>query len=158
MENLSSKDFWMSRKANPYGDLQDPSLHNCPFWARKQLSVYHDILKDRENLYVANVKSMDVEYLQQNVGYFGTALQLCEKLGILNIMQFNKDFDPDIVVVFFATVHLGTDEDMTFTWMTNGRLLSAPWKSFMNLLGYDDQGLQNPLGFCPHRETTSTHK
>ncbi|KAE8816165.1 hypothetical protein D1007_06283 [Hordeum vulgare] len=96
------------------------------FWNRKQLSVYNDVLKKKENLYVPHVKSIDMEYMQQNDSYFRTALPLCEKLGILNIMQFNKDFDAEIIVVFFAMVHLGTDADRTLTWMTNGMLFSAP--------------------------------
>ena len=46
-------------------------------------------------------------------------------------MKFNKDFDADIVAQFYATVHLGTDDVRTLTWMTNGKLLSVRWKAFM---------------------------
>ncbi|KAE8813218.1 hypothetical protein D1007_09728 [Hordeum vulgare] len=81
-----------------------------------------------------------------------------EKLGIINLMQFNKDFDSKMVDVFFATVHLGADEARALTWMTNGMLLSAPWKEFIGLLGYDDQWLDNPIRFCPHKETVVNHK
>ena len=49
---------------------------------------------------------------------------------------------------FYATVHLGTDEERTLTWMTNGKLLSVKWKAFMELIGIEDQGLENPLGFA----------
>ena len=59
---------------------------------------------------------------------------------------------------FFATVHLGTDEDKTLTWMTNGKLLSVKWKAFMELLGVEDHGLGTPVGFRLHRNATSTHK
>ncbi|KAE8815961.1 hypothetical protein D1007_06498 [Hordeum vulgare] len=133
-------------------------MRNRPFWNRKQLSVYNDILNPRENLFLPHVKSIDVEYLQRNERYFGTALSLCEKLGILNIMQFNKDFDVEIIVVLFATIHLGTDEDRTLSWMANGGLLFAPSKSFMQLLNIEDEGVENPLGFHPHREIAATHK
>ncbi|KAE8812509.1 hypothetical protein D1007_10431 [Hordeum vulgare] len=87
-----------------------------------------------------------------------TALSLCENLGILGIMRFNKDYDVELIAVFFATFHLGTNEVRTLTWMTNGRLLSASWKSFMDLLNIDDKGLETPLGFCPHHEYATTHK
>ena len=73
-------------------------------------------------------------------------------------MQFNKDSDADIVAQFYATVHLGTDEDRTLTWMTNGKLLSVKWKAFMELLGVEDHGLETPVSFRPHRNSTSTHK
>ena len=29
--------------------------------------------------------------------YFGEALQMCTQLNILGVMQFNKDYDADIV-------------------------------------------------------------
>ena len=37
------------------------------------------------------------------------------------------------------------------TWMTNGKLLSVKWKAFMELLGYEDKGLDNQLAFDPTR-------
>ncbi|KAE8771036.1 putative atp-dependent rna helicase ddx11 [Hordeum vulgare] len=109
-------------------------------------------------MYVPHVKSIDVEHMRHNERYFRTALSLYENMGILGIMQFNKDIDVDIIMVFFATVHLGTDEAWTLQWMTNGRLLFAPWKSFMDLLHTKDKGLKTPLGFRPHHEYLATHK
>ena len=96
--------------------------------------------------------------MEQDPEYFGEALQMCAQLSILRIMQFNKDFDADLICQFYATVHLGTDAERTLTWMTNGKLLTVTWKTFMELLGVEDHGLETPVGFCPHRNTTSTHK
>ena len=42
--------------------------------------------------------------------------------------------------------------------MKNGKLLFVKWKAFMELLGVEDQGLDNPVGFRPHKNETSTHK
>ena len=67
-------------------------------------------------------------------------------------------FDAELIAVFFATVHLGTDEAKILTWMSNGRLLSAPWKSFMHLVNIEDKGLETPLGYRPHHECVATHK
>ncbi|KAE8820241.1 hypothetical protein D1007_01960 [Hordeum vulgare] len=83
---------------------------------------------------------------------------MCGKLGIVSLMQFNKDFDAEMVVGFFTTVHLGIYEAMVLTWMTNGRLLSALWKEITGLLGYDDKGIHDPIGFRPHEEIASIHK
>ncbi|KAE8788333.1 hypothetical protein D1007_37652 [Hordeum vulgare] len=77
---------------------------------------------------------------------------------VVPVVQFNKDFDVEIIAVFFATIHLGTDEARTLQWMSNGRLLSAPWKSFMDLLHIEDKGLETPLGFRPNHEYATTHK
>ena len=79
-------------------------------------------------------------------------------MDIKRIIYFNKDFDAELVAQFFATVHFGHDPARTLSWMTNGRLLSAPWKDFMVSLSYDDEGAQTPLGFLPHKEIAATHK
>ncbi|KAM3214128.1 hypothetical protein ACQJBY_066516 [Aegilops geniculata] len=96
--------------------------------------------------------------MEKDPEYFGEALQMCTQLNILRIMQFNKDFDADLLAQFFATVHLGTDGDRTLTWMTNGKLLSVKWRAFMELLDVVDNGLETPVGFRPHCNDTSTHK
>ncbi|KAE8785762.1 hypothetical protein D1007_40497 [Hordeum vulgare] len=115
-----------AEKIAPYVEPREPSMLNRPFSNRKQLSIYNDILKQRENMYVPQVKSIDVEYMQRNERYFTTSLSLYDKLSILNIMQFSKDFDAELVDVFSDTVHLGTVEARTVTWMTNGRFLFSP--------------------------------
>ena len=72
--------------------------------------------------------------MEKDPDYFGEALQMCSQLNILGIMQFNQDFDADLVAQFYATIHLGTDEDRILTWMTNGRMFTVKWKAFMELL------------------------
>ena len=90
MNELASKEFYVARRCNPYHNVQDPSLTNRPFWTRQQVFIYHDVLKEKKNLYVPHVKSIDMDHLQKNATYFGDALSLCEKLGIINLMQFSK--------------------------------------------------------------------
>ena len=127
---MPPKEFWARRSRNPYEEDQDPTLVNHPFWNRIQFSIFFDVLKAKKNLYV-NVHSIDTEHMENDPDYFGEALQMCTQLNILGIMQFDKDYGADIVTQFYATVHLGTDEDRTLTWMTNGKLLSVKWKAFM---------------------------
>ena len=70
------------------------------------------MLKAKKNLYV-DVRSIDIAYLEKDRAYFGEALDMCAQLNILKIMEFNKDFDAEMVAQFYATVHLGTDEERT---------------------------------------------
>ena len=154
---MQAKEFWERRCRNPYEADQDPTLVNRPFWNRFQFAIFFDVLKAMKNLYV-NVHSIDTEHMENDPDYFGEALQMCTQLNILGIMQFNKDYDADIVAQFYATVHLGADEDRTLTWMTNGKLLSVKWKAFMELIGVQDLGLESSVGFRPHRRTNATHK
>ena len=111
----------------------------------------------KKNLYV-DVRSVDIAYMEKDLAYFGEALQMCTQLDILRIMEFNKDFDVDLVAQFYATVHLGTDAERTLTWMTNGKLLSVKWKAFMELFGIEDQGLETPAGFRRGRQLLLTSK
>ncbi|KAE8785898.1 hypothetical protein D1007_40326 [Hordeum vulgare] len=73
-------------------------------------------------------------------------------------MNFNKDFDPELVAQLYAIVQFSNDEEMTLTWMTHGRQMHAKWKEVMNGLGYKDHGLENTLGLYPPRECADTHK
>ena len=154
---MTNKEFWEKRRRNPYAVDQEPTLVNRPFWNRFQFAIYFDVIKAKKNLFV-DVRSIDTDAMEKDPEYFGEALQMCTQLNILRIMQFNKDFDADLVAQFYATVHLGTDVDRTLTWMTNGKLLSVKWKAFMELLDVVDHGLETPVGFRPHRNATSTHK
>ena len=154
---MTNKEFWEKRRRNPYAVDQEPTLVNRPFWNRFQFAIYFDVIKAKKNLFV-DVRSIDTDAMEKDPEYFGEALQMCTQLNILRIMQFNKDFDADLVAQFYATVHLGTDGDRTLTWMTNGKRLSVKWRAFMELLDVVDNGLETPVGFRPHRNVTSTHK
>ena len=154
---MSSKEFWDRRRRNPYEEDQESNLVNRPFWNRFQYATYFDVIKAKKNLFV-NVHSINMDAMEKDPDYFGDALQMCSQLNILRIMQFNKDFDADLLAQFFATVHLGTDADRTLTWMTNGKVLAVKWQAFMGLLEVEDQGLETPVGFRPHQNVTSTHK
>lgn len=54
------------------------------------------MLKAKKNLYV-DVRSIDIGYLEKDRDYFGKALDMCAQLNILKIMEFNKDFDAEMV-------------------------------------------------------------
>ena len=99
----------MARRCNQYAQDQDPALVNRPFWNQFQFSVFFDVLKAKKNLYVDGC-SIDISYLEKDRAYFGEALEMCAQLNILKLMEFNKDFDADMVAHFYVTVHLGTDE------------------------------------------------
>ena len=124
VKEMIANEFWERHRRNPYAEDQEPSLVNRPFWNRFQWTIYFDVIKVKKNLYV-NVCSIDIAYMEKDPAYFGEALQMCSQLNILRIMEFNKDFDGDLVAQFSATVHLGTDAERTLTWMTNGKLLSV---------------------------------
>ena len=70
---------------------------------------------------------MDVHWIGMNHmrqdkhrDYFGEALDLVEQFGIVDVISFHLDYDPEIVAQLFASVHFHPDEEWSMTWMTNG--------------------------------------
>ena len=157
VSELNSNEYWAYRERNPYSHPQDPSLVGRPFWNKDQALVYHDVIKGKKNMYV-KTKSVNIEHMQNDPEYFGEALALCEQFDIVKIITFNHDFDPELVAQFYATVYFGTDDARTLTWMTLGRRMQTTWKTFMNSLGYGDDGLENSLGLRPHLRRHPAHK
>ena len=127
------------------------------FWTKQQNLIYLDVIKAKQNIYVP-VEWIDMEHLRKNQAYFGEPLDLVEQFGIEEIITFHLDFDPELVAQFFASVHFHTDEKRTMTWMTNGKRMSAEWKEFMDMLNIRDEGLDVPVGACPHANPESANK
>ena len=96
MTEMAANEFWEKRRRNPYEADQDPTLVNRLFWNRFQFAIYFDVIKAKKNLYV-DVRSIDTDAMEEGPEYFGEALQMCNQLNILRIMQFNKDFNADLV-------------------------------------------------------------
>jgi hypothetical protein len=108
-------------------------------------------------LFVA-VKSIDITHMEKDPAYFGEALALCHQWGLIPFITFNKDYDAEIVAQFYATVHFHANEERSMSWMTGGRRLKVDWKNFMDCLGIADEGVDNPVGLRPHKDTPPTHK
>lgn len=79
--------------------------------------------------------TINIGHMRQKPDYFGEALEICEEFGLLRLMEFNFDFADALVVQFFATLHFGSDDYMTLTWMTKEKCLSAASKAFFQCVG-----------------------
>lgn len=102
--------------------------------------------------------SINVQHMKDHAVYFGEALAICEDFDLLKLIQFNCDFDVSLVVQFLATVHFDTDDARTLTWMTKNEHFDAPWREFSLVLGYDDMGIHDRMGFRPHDRATTSDK
>ena len=125
VSELSLREYQAYRKANPYRLAQDPDLVGSKFWNKTQQDVFNDVLKERKNLYVPNVKIVSLEYMRIDMAYFGVALDLCDQFGISDIISFNKDFDAELVAQFFATVYFSSRDDQTMIWMCHDQRVSC---------------------------------
>ena len=82
--------------------------------------------------------------------YFGEAFAMCREYGLLPIMMFNKDYDPELIMQFCATIHFQLDDDRTFRWLTNGVLLESNLAKFGTSLGYPRLPGENDNGWRSH--------
>lgn len=76
MSELPSKEFCIARRRNPYINLQDQALINRPFSTKQQGSIYHDVLKKKNNLFVPHVKSIDIDHMQRILTIFVKLLRV----------------------------------------------------------------------------------
>ncbi|KAE8792077.1 dna replication licensing factor mcm4 [Hordeum vulgare] len=73
-------------------------------------------------------------------------------------MTIKCDFDIQLVHMFYATIHYGTDQARTLSFMCRGEFFSVPRRAFYNALGYDDTGLSGIGGIRPHGRTYAMEK
>jgi hypothetical protein len=78
---------------------------------------------------------INVDHMRKNTEYFGEALAMCEKFGLLPLMEFTQNWDEELVQ-FYTTVFFTENEQKTIKWLTNGQLLEATWSKFGEALGY----------------------
>ena len=159
MDEIPLAEFISRRRINPYANPHANIRGNDFFWTKQQNLIYLDVIKGKQNTYV-DVHWIDMNHMREDKhrAYFGEALDLVEQFSIEDVISFHLDFDPELVAQFFASVHFHTDEDRRMTWMTNGRQLTATWKEFMALLSVPDEGLNTPVGVCPHANSESASK
>ena len=108
-DEMTTKEFEVFRVRNLYHRAQDEALVGCPFWTKDQSLIYLDILKAKKNLFVT-VKSIDVSRMEKDTAYFGEALALSHQWGLIPFIRYNKDYDPEIVAQFYATIHFHANE------------------------------------------------
>src|SRR3954469_1651320 len=124
------------RRVTPYREERDPSLFGTKFWNRRQQEIYHMLTKDRKNPFVPNVKSVSLQHMAAHPGYFQEATAIVDQFGLGPIISFNKDFSPDLLAQFFATVYFRSQSGVrSLIWMLGEHRVSCTWEQFMAALG-----------------------
>jgi hypothetical protein len=94
---------------------------------------------------VAPQSKIDMGVLRNMMDYFGDALGICERLGLVSLMEFAQNYDEKIIAQFFSTVVFHGPEKKDITWMTRDKQLSSSWFEFAQVLGYEEN-----VGFKIH--------
>ena len=70
-----------------------------------------------------------------------TTLFICEHTGVYEIMEFQHDWNTEVVAQFYATLYVEEDE-RRMHWMLEGQWYSVDYDTFAALLGFPEEDLQ----------------
>jgi hypothetical protein len=143
-KKMNPVDYALMRKADWFlANPRVPNLKGGRFWCHEQVHVYEDIYLPFTNS-VRPMQPVNVETLRTNI-HFQDVINLCEKLNLLKLMTLQCDYNREIIMQFFSTLHMGADDNKTIKWMTGTTKCESNFYSFAEVLGYTFAG-RNPCG------------
>ena len=68
------------------------------------------------------------------------AIAICQRTGVYEIMEFQHDWNIEVVAQFYATLFV--EEDVRrMHWMLEGQWYSVDYNAFAALLGFSEEDL-----------------
>ena len=113
---------------------RDPTAHEYFHLSVHQM-IYEQCYVGKKHP-VAPMHTISISHMDEHAEYFAEAKAVCERLGIIDLMKLKHEFCEDVICQFLSTVHFGTDDARTLTWMTEGKLLTGTWAQFAECVGY----------------------
>jgi hypothetical protein len=148
-KQMSTVSYLALRQLDWYS-TQPRSVHieDHHFWCPEQLYIYQDIFAPMSKP-IRLMHPIDLGYLKSKE-YFVLAVQVVERLGLIGLMTLQCDYDPQLILQFYATLAFTGDDDKTFKWMTGTHYCESSFTWFASLLGYPFDGPTNPIGHRIH--------
>ena len=85
---------------------------------------------------IAPQKAIDFVHIKKNKEQFVNIFETCDRLGLVDIMEFKCDYIEQMVMQFYATLYLEKDDGPRyFRWMTEGKEHCAPLSEFAAAIG-----------------------
>jgi hypothetical protein len=131
---------------------RDVDIEDRRFWCMEQLFIYKDIFVPMKKS-ISPMQPTDIEFLKSKE-YFSSAVKVVERLGLTGLMTFQCHYDPQLILQFYATLTMGTDDEKTLKWMTGTRYCESTFTRFAALLGYPFDG-PRPVGHRIHSPTSA---
>jgi hypothetical protein len=114
----------------------------------EQLYIYQDIFAPMSKP-IRPMHPIDLAYLKPKE-YFVPAVQVVERLGLTGLMTCQCNYDPQLILQFYATLSFIGDDERMFKWMTGTYYYESSFTRFAALLGYPFDGPTNPVGHRIH--------
>lgn len=139
---------------NPY---EKPRIRHMKFWTRTQLKYYASVLCGRKKIF----QHMHIRHVElEEIPCFAPVLNILHEVGLLPLCIDICDWNNDIVLQFYATLHISGDptdiNTWVMDWMTQHTHFKAPANELLRVLPvsipsehavkmYDERELPNKL-------------
>ncbi|KAI4987686.1 hypothetical protein ZWY2020_028444 [Hordeum vulgare] len=139
---------------NPY---EKPRIRHLKFWTRTQLNYYASVLCGRNKIFQhRHIPHVELE----EIPCFAPVLNVLHEAGLLSMCSDICDWNSDIVLQFYATLHISGDptdiNTRVLDWMTQNTHFKAPANELLHELPvsilseqavklYDERELANKL-------------
>ena len=144
--NLGLKDYRRMRKYISYDPLRTSS--SAEFYKNEQQLIFKEVYQRFAHA-VCPQKPLNFSVLEDK-DHTRVAAQICNYLGLSNLIERKCNYNIKLVQQFFATLVIGKRENIPLTWMTGDRSYKSDFSKFANLLGYDFISAEEPCGAMMH--------
>src|SRR4051812_21312870 len=132
----SQKAYSAFRRTDPYPVSRerlclDLHFHNC-----RQEQIFAEIYATKKKLVVAPQKYINVTHMEEKHAYFGEALDIFQKFGLIPLMEHRQNYDVNAIAQFYSTlfIHMQSSTEGVLKWMTRKVFLTATWSEFAEFL------------------------
>jgi hypothetical protein len=84
---------------------------------------------------IAPQRAINFGYIKDNKEQFVNIFETCDRLVLVDIMEFKHDYNEQLVIQFYSTLFLEKNDSMHFRWMTEDKEYRAPFSEFAAALG-----------------------
>jgi hypothetical protein len=145
---MAEADYFVVRCKDCYTfESRDEEIEDHGFWCQEQLFIYHDVYETLKYP-IRPMHAIDLPHLQSKT-YFDDAVPVIEKMGFSEVSILRCNYNPQLIMQFFATLMIMPNERKTMKWMSGQNYCESDFYQFATLLFYSYDG-NNPVGRRVH--------
>jgi hypothetical protein len=117
---------------------RDEEIEDRGFWCQEQLFIYRDVYETLKYP-TRPMHAIDLPHLQSKT-YFDDAVPVIEKMGLSELSILRCNYNPQLIMQFFATLVIMPNEQKTMKWMSGQNHYESDFYQFSTLLVYSYDG------------------
>jgi hypothetical protein len=110
--------------------------YNPRFWTFFHVDWYHSVYQSKKK-HVVNMHWIDWDFIHKeknNSAAFAEVIAACEHHGIKDVMELKCDWNDEVILQFYSTLHLDNKSSKLF-WMTKDEIYSVSLVRSAAILG-----------------------